>query len=188
MVAKTGMGSSAALTSSLIGSLLHWFGIVNLAKPTSSDLRLVHNLSQLSHSIAQGKIGSGFDVAAAIYGTQFYKRFSADKLGCCLQSDVSSSVIFSSVMQQEIWTQSIDNFGLPPGLDLVMGDVCGGTASTSMVSLSILWSIAFELFNCLSYSIYRQSKFCYGERILAPQVCGMVWQIPMLRLEVCFTT
>jgi phosphomevalonate kinase len=36
----------------------------------------VHNLAQLSHCAAQGKIGSGFDVAAAVYGTMQYVRFS----------------------------------------------------------------------------------------------------------------
>ena len=36
----------------------------------------VHNLAQLSHCCAQGKIGSGFDVAAAVYGTMQYVRFS----------------------------------------------------------------------------------------------------------------
>jgi mevalonate kinase len=30
--------------------------------------RVAHNLAQLVHAVAQGKIGSGFDVAAAVYG------------------------------------------------------------------------------------------------------------------------
>jgi phosphomevalonate kinase len=29
---------------------------------------VAHNLAQLVHAVAQGKIGSGFDVAAAVYG------------------------------------------------------------------------------------------------------------------------
>lgn len=62
------MGSSAALTTSLVGAILHWFGVVHLESNDSESLRIVHNVSQLAHSIAQGKIGSGFDVAAAVYG------------------------------------------------------------------------------------------------------------------------
>jgi len=49
-VAKTGMGSSAALTVSLVGGLLQWFGIVNIAESKSdADCALIHNLAQLAH-------------------------------------------------------------------------------------------------------------------------------------------
>lgn len=37
----------------------------------------MHNVAQLAHACAQGKVGSGFDVSAAVYGTQTYKRFDA---------------------------------------------------------------------------------------------------------------
>jgi phosphomevalonate kinase len=39
-------------------------------------LNILHNLAQLSHCAAQGKIGSGFDISAAVYGSQRYSRFS----------------------------------------------------------------------------------------------------------------
>ncbi len=75
-VAKTGLGSSAALTTSLVGGLLKWFGVVNLVDGADSEeRRIIHNLSQLVHANAQGKIGSGFDVAAAVYG-EFGSSFS----------------------------------------------------------------------------------------------------------------
>jgi phosphomevalonate kinase len=70
-VSKTGMGSSAALTTSFVGALLQWFGIVTLSAEGTrldEDKRVIHNVSQLAHAVAQGKIGSGFDVAAAVYG------------------------------------------------------------------------------------------------------------------------
>lgn len=83
VVAKTGMGSSAALTSSLVGALLSFFGAVHLPcvdgsplkeesteTPTkrslsdgistcpgsSKDLDLTHNLAQACHCVAQGKV------------------------------------------------------------------------------------------------------------------------------------
>lgn len=72
LVAKTGLGSSAALVTSLLGALLQFFGVVRLeeSKAHDKDIRIVHNLAQLVHSHAQGKIGSGFDVSAAVFGKQ----------------------------------------------------------------------------------------------------------------------
>jgi len=84
-VAKTGLGSSAAMTTSVVAALLHYLGAVNLPLSTEnlpeelsvdSDLDLVHIIAQSAHCIAQGKIGSGFDVSAAVYGSQRYIRFS----------------------------------------------------------------------------------------------------------------
>ena len=61
---------------------MHHFKCVELGsanqKTTKADLDLVHNLAQFCHCIAQGsavayhlgKIGSGFDVSAAVYGSQ----------------------------------------------------------------------------------------------------------------------
>jgi phosphomevalonate kinase len=49
-VAKTGMGSSAALTVSLVGALLQWFGIVSIeTEKSDKDSALIHNLAQLAH-------------------------------------------------------------------------------------------------------------------------------------------
>lgn len=79
-VVKTGMGSSAALATSLVGALLSWFKVIRLNSTVkiAEDRRVLHNLAQLAHAVAQGKIGSGFDVAAAVYGTQIYKRFAPE--------------------------------------------------------------------------------------------------------------
>jgi phosphomevalonate kinase len=69
-VAKTGLGSSAALTTSLVSAVLQWFEVTRVGlRADSEDRRVAHNLAQLVHAVAQGKIGSGFDVAAAVYGT-----------------------------------------------------------------------------------------------------------------------
>lgn len=65
-IAKTGMGSSAALTTSLVAAMLSFLGIIRLSG--QRDLTIVYRLSQIAHSVAQGKIGSGFDVSAALFG------------------------------------------------------------------------------------------------------------------------
>jgi hypothetical protein len=91
-VAKTGLGSSAALTTSLVSSLLQFFDVTRVGlRADSDDRRVVHNLAQLVHASAQGKIGSGFDVAAAVYGTPLLP----DCLSACLY--VCLSVFLSTV-------------------------------------------------------------------------------------------
>ena len=52
----------------------------------SQNLNLAHNLSQISHSFAQGKIGSGFDVSAAIHGSHMYQRFSKSVIEPIMES------------------------------------------------------------------------------------------------------
>jgi phosphomevalonate kinase len=142
-VAKTGMGSSAALTTSLVGALLEWLGIVHLAASDAAtlaeDRRIVHNLAQLAHSIAQGKIGSGFDVGSATYGSIIYQRFDPSALQKCIGKNVPSSIIYETVNDTETWCQQTSPFTLPPGLDIVMGDVCGGSSTTSMAKKVMKW-------------------------------------------------
>ena len=89
-IAKTGLGSSATLVTSLVGALLHRFGLVALPGGGAggaeggaaldaagrTQLELLHSLAQLAHCAAQGKVGSGFDVCAAVYGSHRYMRFS----------------------------------------------------------------------------------------------------------------
>jgi len=57
--------------------LVHLFVIptTSLEEDDSDDRRLAHNLAQFVHCVAQGKVGSGFDVSAAVFGSHVYTRF-----------------------------------------------------------------------------------------------------------------
>ncbi|KAF2302450.1 hypothetical protein GH714_036396 [Hevea brasiliensis] len=83
-VAKTGLGSSAAMTTAVVAALLHYLGVIDLSSSCkdkkSSDLDTVHIIAQTAHCIAQGKVGSGFDVSSAVYGSYRYVRFSPEVL------------------------------------------------------------------------------------------------------------
>lgn len=68
-IVKSGLGSSAAVTVATVASVLKAYDF-----ELSPDL--IHKLSQIAHSIATGKIGSGFDIAASAYGSIIYTRFS----------------------------------------------------------------------------------------------------------------
>lgn len=99
-VHKTGLGSSAAMVTSLTSALvLHWTGAAGgaeapsqgrLPNPDDETIQLLHNLAQYVHSLAQGKVGSGFDVSTAIYGSQTYRRFAVECLGELLNPDSSN--------------------------------------------------------------------------------------------------
>ncbi|PKY03764.1 Phosphomevalonate kinase [Aspergillus campestris IBT 28561] len=71
---KTGLGSSAALVTALVSALV----VHRTLQPDDLGIarEKLHNLAQAAHCAAQGKVGSGFDVAAAIYGSCLYRRFS----------------------------------------------------------------------------------------------------------------
>lgn len=96
-VAKTGLGSSAAMTTAVVAALLQYLGVVDLSsfgnlqqETDTRGLDIVHIIAQTAHCIAQGKVGSGFDVASAVYGSQRYVRFSPEV--------ISSAQVFLSVL------------------------------------------------------------------------------------------
>ncbi len=83
-VSKTGLGSSAALTVSVVGALYVACGAALAADPTrasasrdADETETIHRLAQAAHCVAQGKVGSGFDVFTAVYGSCAYSRFPA---------------------------------------------------------------------------------------------------------------
>ena len=71
--AKTGLGSSAALTAALVKALV---GIFDPEGRVDG-----HKVAQKAHCAAQGKVGSGFDVCAAFAGSARYVRFTPARLG-----------------------------------------------------------------------------------------------------------
>ena len=77
-VHKTGLGSSAALITSLVSSLLLHLEVIPSSAfedVTSEGRHLAHNVAQFVHCLAQGKVGSGFDVSSAVFGSHIYTRF-----------------------------------------------------------------------------------------------------------------
>lgn len=80
---KSGLGSSAAATVAIVAVLFKTFGLsLSDLNPKTSNRNLeeVHKIAQFAHAKAQGKIGSGFDVAAACHGSIKYMRYSPELL------------------------------------------------------------------------------------------------------------
>lgn len=98
-VHKTGLGSSAAMTTSLVGALLLHLKVVQTDPDTGrlddASLALVHNTAQLAHCAAQGKVGSGFDVSAAVWGSHLYRRFDGAVLQPLLDANKRVEIVGS---------------------------------------------------------------------------------------------
>ncbi|XP_058103975.1 phosphomevalonate kinase, peroxisomal isoform X1 [Magnolia sinica] len=148
-VAKTGLGSSAAMTTAVVAAVLHYLGAVNLSFTaknlhetlSSSDLDLVHVVAQTAHCIAQGKVGSGFDVSAAVYGSQHYIRFSPAVLSSA-QVAVKGQPLEGVITRilEEKWDHEKIKFSLPPLMTLLLGEPgTGGSSTPSMVGAVKQW-------------------------------------------------
>ena len=144
---KTGLGSSAALVTAFTGAMVAHYVPQELLDIASSSGRLrVHNLAQAAHCAAQGKVGSGFDVAAAVYGSCVYKRFSPSILegigdvGSQGFADRLSSLVEDSDASRK-WDMDIDKASavLPSGLRLLMCDVDCGSETVGMVKTVLAW-------------------------------------------------
>lgn len=57
---KTGMGSSAALVTSLVAAIVRFFIPRRELQANEEELQLIHNLAQLSHCFVQRKVAMMF--------------------------------------------------------------------------------------------------------------------------------
>ncbi|KAI9730397.1 MAG: phosphomevalonate kinase [Cirrosporium novae-zelandiae] len=139
---KTGLGSSAALVTALTAALLGFFHSLSV----QTHKLEIHNLAQAAHCAAQGKVGSGFDVASAVYGSCLYRRFTPSRLAGIPQP---SSPTFPSALQHivegadasirldaEISENAVI---IPKHIKLLMCDVDCGSKTPGMVKKVLEW-------------------------------------------------
>lgn len=141
---KTGLGSSAAIVTALTAALLsHYLDPRRFDLASDDGRRVLHNLAQVAHCSAQGKIGSGFDVASAVYGSCLYRRFSPDLLARLPGPGAPGfgPALAALVDDPAAWDCEIarDRVGLPPGLAVRMCDVDCGTQTVGMVKKVHEW-------------------------------------------------
>ncbi|KAH7376687.1 phosphomevalonate kinase [Plectosphaerella cucumerina] len=144
---KTGLGSSAALVTALTAALLTYYLPPALFDMTSDAGRqTLHNLAQAAHCAAQGKVGSGFDVAAAVFGSSRYRRFSPRVLEAV---PAPGSAGFAEALVRTVdgyleWDTEVaaDGVALPPGVVLRMCDVDCGSQTVGMVKKVLAWRAA----------------------------------------------
>jgi phosphomevalonate kinase len=152
-ILKTGLGSSAALVTSLVAALCHAgdsHDSINNDVDTNNTNRniIIHNLAQICHCHAQGKVGSGFDVSSACHGSHVYQRFPASILANLLtlldENDSSLSVdlrnLLLSTVESHTWTGGVtEPLQLPGVLQVMLADVSGGSESPSMAKKVLAW-------------------------------------------------
>ncbi|KAI6369753.1 hypothetical protein MCOR25_004382 [Pyricularia grisea] len=140
---KTGLGSSAALVTSLTAALLtHYLEPQLFDLATEQGKATLHNLAQAAHCAAQGKVGSGFDVAAAVYGSCRYRRFSPSVLADMPAPGAPGfGAALENLVLGKIWDVEVDAAGvtLPPGVAVRMCDVDCGSQTVGMVKTVLSW-------------------------------------------------
>ncbi|KAG2735503.1 hypothetical protein G9P44_001717 [Scheffersomyces stipitis] len=145
-VAKTGLGSSAGLVVVVTTALLNYF---KPAEDGNLNYNTIHNVAQISHCYAQKKIGSGFDVAAAVYGSIIYRRFQPSLIENLLQHPVFTDPRnadlqqdYALKLQQTVdsnWDFNHAPCTLPAHIRLLMGDIQGGSETPKLVSKILKW-------------------------------------------------
>lgn len=145
---KTGLGSSAALVTALTAALLtHYLPNAQFDLSSATGKRRLHNLAQAAHCAAQGKVGSGFDVASAVFGSCLYRRFSPAVLSTLPDPGARG---FATKLREAVeetdaqWDTAVlkDEVKVPPGLRLVMCDVSCGSQTPGMVRKVLAWRTA----------------------------------------------
>ena len=112
---------------------------------------MAHNVAQLAHCQAQGKIGSGFDVASAFFGSHHYVRFNSEHLNRLMESyasfktDSSHYATLLTQMKDYIDVSWLPHLPVPvklsPGLTMILGE-CGKDMNTpSSVKKVLDWAV-----------------------------------------------
>lgn len=167
-VHKTGLGSSAAMTTSLVSSVLVHLGAArtNGDQIDMESLALIHNVAQLAHCAAQGKLGSGFDVSSAVWGSQLYRRFDPAVISGLMDGDAQGPLFATLAPSNPLWLPSPKSSAeetmptaleglaagvytdgiyrppplvLPPGVRLCLADVDTGSNTRTLVGSVSAW-------------------------------------------------
>ncbi|KAH7339541.1 phosphomevalonate kinase [Rhizoctonia solani] len=145
-VHKTGLGSSASLITSLVSALLLHFGAISpdsLSSGSNEGRELAHNVAQYVHCLAQGKVGSGFDVSSAVFGSQVYQRFEPGVIAEIMQGKPSGATLLSTLSpSNKSWNHVVSPFKLPPLTRIMLADVDSGSDTPSMVGNVLKWKKA----------------------------------------------
>lgn len=149
-VHKTGLGSSAALITSLTTALLIHLSVIpsedvsphSPGSVNSDGRKLAHNLAQFVHCLAQGKVGSGFDVSSAVFGSQLYQRFDPAVIASLMGEEAfAAQPKLADILSPSstAWNYQVKPFQLPPHTRIMLADVDAGSDTPSLVGKVLKW-------------------------------------------------
>jgi len=145
---KLGLGFSAASTVAVIVAILT-FHQKNLAREE------IFKLSALSHYLVQGKIGSGFDIAASVFGGIFvYRRFDP----VWLEEQIGKEKNISKIIKKPWPNFYIHRLNRPKNLNLLIGWT-GKSALTSQLIKK------FQIWREKNQSEYKRLMFGIGKLV-----------------------
>ncbi len=121
-LSKSGMGSSAAVTVATVGAVMELF-------EEGAFTTDVHKISQMAHAHATKKVGSGFDIAAANYGSITYTRFSEQFVRRLPDEGYTKDDVEKLV--NEDWDYRVTPLTLPSFLHPVVANFVGESANTA---------------------------------------------------------
>lgn len=113
---KSGLGSSAAVTVATVASMLRTYRI--------GTKKTIHKISQYAHAFAQGKVGSGFDIAVSVYGTIKYSRYSPSII------NVADASKIDRIIDSE-WDYQITKINWPKNFHIIVGNFKQTSTSTT---------------------------------------------------------
>ncbi len=130
---KLGFGSSAAAASALTAALFRFYG--KEIKSFKAKEK-IYKIAAISHYLAQGKAGSGFDVAASTFGgILVYKRFSAD----WLERQINSGRTLEEIIGKKWLGLSFESLGLPGGMNILVGWTGQSSSTSKMIRKMDKW-------------------------------------------------
>ncbi|CAB4252684.1 similar to Saccharomyces cerevisiae YMR220W ERG8 Phosphomevalonate kinase [Maudiozyma barnettii] len=167
-VPKTGLGSSAGLVTVLTTALSSVF-LKDLDVSSIKYQHTIHNLAQIAHCQAQGKIGSGFDVAAATYGSIIYRRFLPEIISQLPELSVDNFERYHNALKDVVdtcnWKMIASPTNLPKGFKLIMGDVNTGSETVKLVQKVKKWYAnnqphSLDVYNCIDENNMKIIQLC----------------------------
>jgi phosphomevalonate kinase len=116
-----------------------------------NDISTITHLAHIAHCHAQGKIGSGFDISAACYGSHIYQRFDPETIRILLEqldldyldSDETIHSTLQTCVDKRRWGElcviSPVQFKANGWIQVMLADVSGGSESPSMARTVLKW-------------------------------------------------
>ncbi len=132
-VKKFGFGSSAASTVAIISALLR-FHSFDINDPKVRDI--IYKLSAISNYFAQGKVGSGFDIASSTFGGIIsYKRFDP----VWLETQLTSQKSIRDIVKENWEDLFIEQMKVLPDMDVLVGWTQKSASTSKMIKELYSW-------------------------------------------------